>query len=147
MAWRGTTIRSSSIPWWALSGRSTSITIGRLFAPVSKITFMGKLSGISMGCDCCYTNHADADQNLNENLMILLATAGCNYIMGMPLGDDIMLNYQTTAFHDTATVRQLAESTAVAGVRTLAGNHGHYGKRSSDPTGGRSVTVLLMTRG
>ncbi|MDC3754745.1 ethanolamine ammonia-lyase subunit EutB, partial [Escherichia coli] len=53
------------------------------------------------------TNHADADQNLNENLMILLATAGCNYIMGMPLGDDIMLNYQTTAFHDTATVRQL----------------------------------------
>ncbi|MDU3717884.1 MAG: ethanolamine ammonia-lyase subunit EutB, partial [Klebsiella michiganensis] len=59
--------------------------------------FMGKLSGISMGCDCCYTNHADADQNLNENLMILLATAGCNYIMGMPLGDDI----------DTATVRQL----------------------------------------
>ena len=60
-----------------------------------------------MGCDCCYTNHADADQNLNENLMILLATAGCNYIMGMPLGDDIMLNYQTTAFHDTATVRQL----------------------------------------
>lgn len=69
--------------------------------------FMGKLSGISMGCDCCYTNHADADQNLNENLMILLATAGCNFIIGMPLGDDIMLNYQTTAFHDIATIRQL----------------------------------------
>jgi ethanolamine ammonia-lyase large subunit len=69
--------------------------------------FMGKLSGISMGCDTCYTNHADADQNSNENLMILLAAAGCNYIMGMPLGDDIMLNYQTSAFHDTATVRHL----------------------------------------
>lgn len=69
--------------------------------------FMGKLSGISMGCDCCYTNHADADQNQNENLMILLATAGCNFIIGMAMGDDIMLNYQTTAFHDTATVRQL----------------------------------------
>ena len=69
--------------------------------------FMGKLSGISMGCDTCYTNHADADQNSNENLMILLAAAGCNYIMGMPLGDDIMLNYQTSAFHDTATLRQL----------------------------------------
>ncbi|MGK7547700.1 ethanolamine ammonia-lyase subunit EutB, partial [Salmonella enterica] len=54
-----------------------------------------------------YTNHADADQNLNENQKILLPTAGCNYIMGMPLGDDIMLNNQTTAFHDTATVRQL----------------------------------------
>ena len=69
--------------------------------------FMGKLSGISMGCDTCYTNHAEADQNSNENLMVLLAAAGCNYIMGMPMGDDIMLNYQTSAFHDTATVRQL----------------------------------------
>ena len=69
--------------------------------------FMGKLTGLSMGCDCCYTNHAEANQNSNENLMILLATAGCNYIMGMPMGDDIMLNYQTTAFHDTATIRQL----------------------------------------
>ncbi len=69
--------------------------------------FMGKLSGISMGCDTCYTNHAEADQNSNENLMVLLASAGCNYIMGMPMGDDIMLNYQTSAFHDTATVRQL----------------------------------------
>ncbi|MGQ7031174.1 ethanolamine ammonia-lyase subunit EutB, partial [Escherichia coli] len=55
----------------------------------------------------CQCGSRSADQNLNENLMILLATAGCNYIMGMPLGDDIMLNYQTTAFHDTATVRQL----------------------------------------
>lgn len=69
--------------------------------------FMGKLTGISMGCDTCYTNHADADQNSNENLMVLLAAAGCSYIMGMPMGDDIMLNYQTSAFHDTATVRQL----------------------------------------
>lgn len=69
--------------------------------------FMGKLSGISMGCDTCYTNHANADQNVNETLAVLLAAAGCNYIMGMPLGDDIMLNYQTSAFHDTAMVRQL----------------------------------------
>ncbi len=69
--------------------------------------FMGKLSGISMGCDTCYTNHANADQNVNETLAILLASAGCNFIIGMPLGDDIMLNYQTSAFHDTAMVRQL----------------------------------------
>ncbi len=69
--------------------------------------FMGKLSGVSMGCDTCYTNHAEADQNSNENLMVLLAAAGINFIMGMPLGDDIMLNYQTSAFHDTATMRQL----------------------------------------
>lgn len=67
---------------------------------------MGKLSGISMGCDCCYTNHAESDQNANENLIMLLAAAGCNYVIGMGMGDDIMLNYQTTAFHDTATVRQ-----------------------------------------
>ena len=69
--------------------------------------FMGKLTGISMGCDACYTNHADTDQNSNENLTVLLAAAGCNYVMSLPLGDDIMLNYQTTGFHDVATARQL----------------------------------------
>lgn len=69
--------------------------------------FMGKLHGISMGCDCCYTNHADTDQNSNENLMVLLATAGVNYVIGLPMGDDIMLNYQTNSFHDVATVREL----------------------------------------
>jgi ethanolamine ammonia-lyase large subunit len=68
--------------------------------------FMGKLSGISMGCDCCYTNHADADQNSNESLVMLLAAAGCNFVIAMPMGDDIMLNYQTCSFHDIATVRQ-----------------------------------------
>ena len=68
--------------------------------------FMGKLSGISMGCDCCYTNHADADQNANESLVMLLAAAGCNFVIAMAMGDDIMLNYQTLAFHDIATVRQ-----------------------------------------
>ncbi|CAA0117155.1 Ethanolamine ammonia-lyase heavy chain [BD1-7 clade bacterium] len=69
--------------------------------------FMGKLHGISMGCDCCYTNHADTDQNSNENLLVLLGAAGCNYVMSLPMGDDIMLNYQTTSYHDIATVRQL----------------------------------------
>jgi ethanolamine ammonia-lyase large subunit len=68
--------------------------------------FMGKLSGISMGCDCCYTNHADADQNSNESLLMLMASAGCNFVIAMPMGDDIMLNYQTCSFHDIATVRQ-----------------------------------------
>lgn len=60
-----------------------------------------------MGCDACYTNHADTDQNSNENLLVLLAASGVNFVIGMPMGDDIMLNYQTTAFHDTATARQL----------------------------------------
>ena len=71
--------------------------------------FMGKLSGISMGCDCCYTNHAEADQNSNENLAVLLASAGCNFVINMAMGDDIMLNYQTLSFHDIATVRQLLD--------------------------------------
>ncbi|MBF0312138.1 MAG: ethanolamine ammonia-lyase subunit EutB [Oligoflexia bacterium] len=69
--------------------------------------FMGKLSGISMGCDACYTNHAVADQNDQENLEILLATAGVNFLMGIPMGDDVMLNYQTTSFHNNACLRSL----------------------------------------
>ncbi|MDR0922143.1 MAG: ethanolamine ammonia-lyase subunit EutB [Lactobacillales bacterium] len=69
--------------------------------------FMGKLTGISMGCDVCYTNHMKADQNDAENLTTLLAAAGCNYIMGIPHGDDVMLNYQTTGYHETATIREI----------------------------------------
>jgi ethanolamine ammonia-lyase large subunit len=69
--------------------------------------FMGKLSGISMGCDACYTNHAIADQNDQENLEMLLATAGVNYLMGIPMGDDVMLNYQTTSFHNNAALREI----------------------------------------
>lgn len=69
--------------------------------------FMGKLSGIPMGCDACYTNHAVADQNDQENLEMLLASAGVNYLMGIPVGDDVMLNYNTTSFHNNAALRQL----------------------------------------
>lgn len=69
--------------------------------------FMGKLTGIPMGVDACYTNHMKADQNDVENLSVLLATAGCNYFMGVPHGDDIMLNYQTTGYHEIATLREL----------------------------------------
>ncbi len=69
--------------------------------------FCGKLHGISMGCDACYTNHADADQNDLENLEMLLATAGSNFFMGLPMGDDVMLNYQSTSYHDNATLKEL----------------------------------------
>jgi ethanolamine ammonia-lyase large subunit len=69
--------------------------------------FMGKLTGISMGCDVCYTNHARTDQNSAENLMVLLTAAGCNFFMGVPMADDSMLSYQSTSFHDTATVRNI----------------------------------------
>ena len=76
--------------------------------------FMGKLTGISMGCDCCYTNHMKADQNDIENLASLLTLAGCNYFMGIPHGDDIMLNYQTTGFRETAALREITGKTAIA---------------------------------
>ena len=69
--------------------------------------FMGKLLGLPMGCDVCYTNHADADQNSTDNLLMLLAAAGCNYFMGIPCADDVMLNYQSTSFHDALAVRKL----------------------------------------
>ena len=75
--------------------------------------FMGKLTGISMGCDCCYTNHMKADQNDIENLASLLTMAGCNYFMGIPHGDDIMLNYQTTGFRETAALREITGKTAI----------------------------------
>lgn len=69
--------------------------------------FMGKLLGLPMGCDVCYTNHAAADQNSADNLLLLLSAAGCNYFMGVPCADDVMLNYQSTSFHDAATVRRI----------------------------------------
>lgn len=68
--------------------------------------FMGKLHGLPMGVDVCYTNHMKADQNDIENLAVLLTAAGCNYFMGVPAGDDIMLNYQTTGYHDIQTLRE-----------------------------------------
>ena len=69
--------------------------------------FMGKLLGLPMGCDVCYTNHAEADQNSADNLMLLLAAAGCNYFMGVACSDDVMLNYQSTSYHDALAVRKL----------------------------------------
>ncbi len=69
--------------------------------------FCGKLLGLSMGCDVCYTNHAEADQDDMDTLLTLLGAAGCNYIMGVPGADDIMLNYQSTSFHDALYLRSL----------------------------------------
>jgi ethanolamine ammonia-lyase large subunit len=68
--------------------------------------FCGKLLGVPMGCDVCYTNHAEADQDDMDNLLVLLGAAGCNYIMGVPGADDVMLGYQSTSFHDAHFLRQ-----------------------------------------
>ncbi|MDT8866202.1 ethanolamine ammonia-lyase subunit EutB [Vibrio fluvialis] len=72
--------------------------------------FCGKLLGLPMGCDICYTNHAYADQNDMDNLLTLLGVAECSFIMGIPGSDDIMLNYQTTSFHDALYARQVLGS-------------------------------------
>lgn len=69
--------------------------------------FCGKLMGLPMGCDVCYTNHAEADQDDMDVLLTLLAAAGVNYIMGVPGADDIMLHYQSTSFHDALYARSL----------------------------------------
>jgi len=69
--------------------------------------FCGKLLGLPMGMDICYTNHAEADQNDMDVLLTLMGTAGCNFIMGVPGADDIMLNYQSTSFHDALYLRKL----------------------------------------
>jgi ethanolamine ammonia-lyase large subunit len=69
--------------------------------------FCGKLLGLPMGCDICYTNHAEADQDDMDNLMVLLATAGLNFLIGVPGADDVMLNYQSTSFHDALALRDM----------------------------------------
>jgi ethanolamine ammonia-lyase large subunit len=69
--------------------------------------FCGKLLGLPMGVDICYTNHAEADQDDMDNLLTLLGVAGCNFIMGIPGSDDIMLNYQSTSFHDALYIRKV----------------------------------------
>jgi len=69
--------------------------------------FMGKLMGLPMGVDSCFTYHSSMGQNELENMEVLLGSAGCNYLMSLPVGDDIMLNYQSSSYHDIASVRNL----------------------------------------
>jgi ethanolamine ammonia-lyase large subunit len=71
--------------------------------------FCGKLLGLPMGADICYTNHAEADQDDMDTLLTLLGVAGCNFIMGIPGADDIMLNYQSTSFHDALYLRKVLD--------------------------------------
>ena len=105
--------------------------------------FMGKLTGISMGCDCCYTNHMKADQNDIENLTTLLTVAGCNYFMGIPHGDDIMLNYQTTGFRETAALRQLTGKTAIPEFQRWLEKMGFYENGLPTPKAGDGSSLLF----
>ena len=105
--------------------------------------FMGKLTGVSMGCDCCYTNHMKADQNSIEDLAALLTMAGCNYFMGIPHGDDIMLNYQTTGFRDTATLRELTGKTAIPEFHRWLENMGFLENGKLTPKAGDGSCLLF----
>jgi ethanolamine ammonia-lyase large subunit len=101
--------------------------------------FMGKLSGIPMGCDCCYTNHMMADQNDIENLAMLLGGAGVNYILGVPTSDDVMLNYQTNAYHDVTAVREILGLKPIAEFEHWLEKmgimeNGRLTKKAGDPT-------------
>ena len=96
--------------------------------------FCGKLLGLPMGCDVCYTNHADADQNDMDTLLTLLGVAGVNYIMGVPGADDIMLSYQSTSFHDAQYVRQ------VLGLRPAPEFEAWLEKRKISASDGRLLT-------
>ena len=100
--------------------------------------FCGKLLGVPMGCDICYTNHAEADQDDMDTLLTLLGVAGINFIMGIPGSDDIMLNYQTTSFHDALYARQtlglkpapeFEQWLAKMGIFTQADGKIHFGER------------------
>lgn len=101
--------------------------------------FMGKLSGLPMGCDCCYTNHMLADQNDIENLSLLLAAAHVNYILGVPTSDDIMLNYQSNAYHDSAAIREILNLRPIREFEQWLEQYGivengRLTRRAGDPT-------------
>jgi ethanolamine ammonia-lyase large subunit len=97
--------------------------------------FCGKLMGLPMGCDVCYTNHTEADQDDMDALLTLLGVAGCTYIMGVPGADDIMLNYQSTSFHDALYVRQVLKLRPAPEFETWLENTGladHAGRLRFD---------------
>ena len=91
--------------------------------------FCGKLMGVPMGVDVCYTNHAEADQDDMDSLLTLLCTAGCNYIMGVPGADDIMLNYQSTSYHDALYARRLLNLKPAPEFQAWLENNGIHDSR------------------
>ncbi|MDC7126226.1 MAG: ethanolamine ammonia-lyase subunit EutB [Spirochaetales bacterium] len=104
--------------------------------------FNGHLHGLPMGCDVCYTNHMPADQNDSEVLAMLLAQAGCHYFMGVPQADDIMLMYQSTGFHDIATLRELTGKRPIPEFQKWLENYGFMQNGKLGPEAG-NIDLLL----
>ena len=115
--------------------------------------FCGKLLGLPMGCDICYTNHAEADSDDMDNLLVLLAAAGLNFMMGVPGADDVMLNYQSTSFHDALFARQLLglrrapEFEAWLQQQGITGPDGRLLPAGSAPALARTLSPLLAASG
>ena len=114
-------------------------------APDSRTTSWASCSASRWACDVCYTNHAEADQNDLESLAVLLAAAGCNYFMGVPMGDDCMLGYQTSSFHDVAGAARAARPAARAGVRGVARGARADGRRAAHRARGRPARVARVS--
>ncbi len=108
--------------------------------------FVGKLLGLPIGVDVCYTNHAEADQNSADNLLLLLAAAGCNYVMGVPCADDVMLNYQSTSYHDAATVRELFGLHPAPEFAAWLEARGVYRAGRLAPAGARPALLAHLSR-
>ncbi|MEC4749136.1 ethanolamine ammonia-lyase subunit EutB [Methylomicrobium sp. Wu6] len=104
--------------------------------------FCGKLLGLPMGCDICYTNHAEADQNDMDTLLTLLGVAGCNYIMGIPGADDIMLAYQSTSFHDALYLREVLGLSPAPEFESWLNAMGIFNGRNSLADGRRETPLL-----
>ncbi len=100
-----------------------------------------------MGCDACYTNHADADQNELENLEVLLAAAGCNYFMGIPMGDDVMLNYQIVQLPRRRGAAPAARPAPAPEFEAWLEEHRTHAQRPADREGGRRLLLPEPVRG
>lgn len=109
--------------------------------------FCGKLLGLPMGCDVCYTNHAEADQNDMDNLLTLLGVAGCSYIMGVPGADDVMLAYQSTSFHDALYLRQVLGLRPAPEFEAWLNGMGIFNGRNSLADARSSIPLLSEFRG
>jgi len=106
--------------------------------------FMGKLLGLPMGCDVCYTNHAAADQNSADNLLLLLTAGGCNYFMGVPCSDDVMLNYQSTSYHDALAARRLFQLRPAPEFLAWLQNMGIYRENELAPLDSSAKRQLMQ---
>ena len=104
--------------------------------------FCGHLHGLTMGCDICYTNHMVADQNDADNLLVLLANAGCHYVIGVPQSDDVMLMYQSTSYHDVAATREMLGLHPIPEFERWCENHGILENGKLTPLAGQPGLLM-----